>query len=138
VSTDVRAGDLEGTLTLRVGVIRPLSKRLPCIDPSPTDTLTDRMNLALNSSGAGFILSLCPATQYNITAPLVFASPNQEISTAGYPMGADRAMLVVSGALVNGTGHTTAVNGACQSCNGVKLKNVQVAIQNECAIDMPH
>src|SRR5271170_6474026 len=34
-----------------------------CISAEPADTVTDRLNLALNSSGPGFILSLCPNEQ---------------------------------------------------------------------------
>lgn len=74
------------------------------------------MNVALNSSGAGYILSLCPSTQYLIDAPLVMTAPDQEISTQGYPIeqedGTDeRATLVVNGPVSNGEGHTTAITG---------------------------
>lgn len=85
------------------------------------------MNLALNSSGAGFILSLCPSTTYVILAPIKFAAPNQEISTVGYPTGDERATLVVFGPVFNGTGHSTAVDGTCTNCDGVKLRNVQAS-----------
>jgi hypothetical protein len=97
-----------------------------CQDPNPAETLTDRLNTLLNSSGTGYVLSLCPNQQYLIEAPLLFASPDQEISTAGYPTGNDRAILVVNGPIFNGTGHTTAVDGTCDTCSGVKLRNIQV------------
>ncbi|KAK7470215.1 hypothetical protein VKT23_001651 [Stygiomarasmius scandens] len=97
-----------------------------CISPDPADTLTDRMNFALNSSSDGFILKLCASTQYLIQEPLFFAFPNQEISTVGYPTGDTRATLVVNGPVENGSGHTTAVDGTCETCNGVKLRNVQI------------
>ncbi|THV08137.1 hypothetical protein K435DRAFT_740025 [Dendrothele bispora CBS 962.96] len=97
-----------------------------CISPDPADTLTDRMNIALNSSSDSFILQLCPSTQYLIQAPILFAFPNQEISTVGYPTDDTRATLVVNGPVGNGQGHTTAVDGTCQTCNGVKLRNVQI------------
>ena len=72
------------------------------------------------------MLSLCPNRQYFITQPLAFAAPNQEISTQGYPTGEGRATLVVSGPVADGKGHTTAVDGTCINCDGVKLRNVQV------------
>jgi hypothetical protein len=74
------------------------------------------MNIALNSSGPGYILSLCQGTEYYIEAPIMFAFEEQEISTEGYPIeeedGTDlRATLVVSGPVSNGSGHTTAIDG---------------------------
>lgn len=98
-----------------------------CVSPDPTSNLTTRLNQLLSSSGSGYVLSLCPGQQYPITAPLLFTSPNQEISTQGYPTGSDRATLVVSGPVFsNGTGHTTAVDGSCASCHGITLRNIQV------------
>lgn len=99
-----------------------------CISPTPVNTVTDRLNLALQSSGTGFILNLCPSAQYMIQAPIVFTAPNQEISTQGYPTDDSRATLVVSGPVANGQGHTTAVVGTCGNCNGVKLRNIQAGI----------
>jgi hypothetical protein len=72
------------------------------------------------------VLSLCPGREYFITQPLAFAAPNQEISTQGYPTGDQRATLVVSGAVADGKGHTTAVDGTCTTCGAVKLRNIQV------------
>ncbi|KAH9948810.1 hypothetical protein B0H21DRAFT_215485 [Amylocystis lapponica] len=92
-----------------------------CEPADPQNTVSDRLNTLLNTSGTGYVLPLCPSTQYYLTAPLQFFAPNQEISTAGYPTGDDRATLVVSG--VN---QTTAVDGQCQNCNGVILRNVQI------------
>lgn len=99
-----------------------------CISPDPANTVTDRLNAALQSSGPGFILNLCPSSQYMIQAPINFTAPNQEISTQGYPTGDTRATLVVSGPVTNGHGHTTAVDGTCNNCNGVKLRNIQAGI----------
>lgn len=87
-----------------------------CIDPNPQNTLTDRMNVLLNSSGPGYILSLCQGQEYYITAPLIMSAEGQEISTIGYPIeeedGTDlRATLVVNGPVSDGTGHTTAIAG---------------------------
>lgn len=97
-----------------------------CVLPDPANTVTDRINTLLNSSGAGYILQLCPGNQYFIQAPILFAAPQQEISTLGYPTGDDRATLVVNGPVANGQGHTTAVDGTCSTCSGVKLRNIQI------------
>ena len=101
-----------------------------CIPADPANTVTDRLNSALNSSGSGHILSLCPNTKYFIQAPILFAAPNQEISTVGYPTDNSRATLVVNGPVANGQGHTTAIDGTCANCSGVKLRNIQVSIPN--------
>jgi hypothetical protein len=101
---------------------------VPCILPEPVDTVTDRLNLALNSSGPGFILQLCPNAHYMIQAPIFFAAPNQEISTVGYPTDDSRATLVVSGLVSNGQGHTTAVDGTCANCSDIKLRNIQAGV----------
>lgn len=113
--------------------MRKMSSRqsADCEDPNPLNTLTDRLNTLLNSSGPGYTLSLCPSQQYYIEAPLLFSFADQEISTLGYPTpdasGVDeRAILIVNGPVSNGTGHTTAVDGTCQLCSGVKLRNIQV------------
>jgi len=98
-----------------------------CVLPDPANTVTDRLNIALNSSGPGFILQLCPNAHYIILAPILFAAPNQEISTVGYPTDDSRATLVVNGPVANGQGHTTAVDGTCSNCTGVKLRNIQVS-----------
>lgn len=97
-----------------------------CEPPDPANTVTDRLNTLLNSSGPGFTLRLCPNAQYLIQEPLFFSFPDQEISTLGYPTGDDRATLVVNGPVENGQGHTTAVDGTCVNCSGVKLRHVQV------------
>ena len=98
-----------------------------CISPDPANTITDRLNIALNSSGPGFVLRLCPNAQYMIHAPILFAAPNQEISTVGYPTDDSRATLVVDGPVANGTGHTIAVDGTCTNCSGIKLRNIQAS-----------
>lgn len=99
---------------------------MSCVSPDPANTVTDRLNQLLSSGGNGYVLSLCPSREYFITQPILFAAPNQEISTQGYPTGSDRATLVVSGPVSNGTGHTNAVDGTCNTCSGVKLRNIQV------------
>jgi parallel beta-helix repeat protein len=85
-----------------------------------------RLNNLLANGGDGYILSLCPSAQYIITAPILFAAPNQEISTAGYPSDATRATLVVDGPVADGAGHTTAIDGTCATCSGIKIRHIQV------------
>ena len=102
------------------------ARPVQCISPDPANTITDRLNIALNSSGPGFVLRLCPNAHYMIQAPIMFAAPDQEISTVGYPTDDSRATLVVSGPVANGTGHTNAVDGTCSNCSGIKLRNIQV------------
>ncbi|PPQ67583.1 hypothetical protein CVT25_012077 [Psilocybe cyanescens] len=97
-----------------------------CEPADPANTVTDRLNNLLQNSGDGFVLSLCPSQTYMIQAPILFAHPNQEISTVGYPTDDKRAVLSVAGPVMNGQGHTTAVDGTCGTCSGVKLRNVQI------------
>jgi hypothetical protein len=103
-----------------------LHARDDCEPANPDNTLTDRLNTLLNSSGPGYRLPLCPSTQYLIQAPILFFAENQEISTVGYPTGDERATLVVNGPVSNGQGHTTAIDGTCPNCDGVQLRNIQV------------
>lgn len=120
---------LTGTLLTRPTRDSPvLHPRDDCEPENPLNTLTDRLNTLLNSSGPGYILPLCPSTQYYIQAPILFFAPGQEISTVGYPSGDERATLVVDGPVALGQGHTTAVDGTCQNCSGVKLRNIQASI----------
>lgn len=97
-----------------------------CEPPDPANTITDRLNNLLQNSGDGFVLSLCPNATYLIQAPIAFAHNNQEISTLGYPTDNSRAVLAVSGPVMDGQGHTTAIDGTCSTCSGVKLRNIQV------------
>ncbi|KAK7033610.1 hypothetical protein VNI00_012847 [Paramarasmius palmivorus] len=97
-----------------------------CIPAEPQNTVTDRLNDLLRSSGTGYVLKLCQNTRYVIQAPIRFTAPGQEISTVGYPVDDARATLVVSGPVVNGTGHTAAVEGNCNECDGIKLRNIQI------------
>jgi len=97
-----------------------------CEPADPANTVTDRLNNLLKNSGDGYILQLCPNQRYLIQAPILFAHNNQEISTAGHPTDDSRAVLSVSGPVNNGEGHTTAVDGTCGTCSGVKLRYVQI------------
>jgi len=104
-----------------------LDERAPDCEPAdPANTVTNRLNNLLKNNGDGYVLRLCPNQVYLIQAPIHYAHPNQEISTVGYPTDNSRAVLSVSGPVANGEGHTTAVDGTCGTCDGVKLRNVQV------------
>ncbi|KAF7302260.1 Poly polymerase pla1 [Mycena indigotica] len=102
------------------------TRQSECVDPDPANTVADRINTLLNSSGPGYVLSLCPDREYVLQSPIFFAARNQEISTQGYPLGGSRALLTVNGPVANGTGHTTAVDGTCNDCGGITLRNVQI------------
>ncbi|KAG8768309.1 hypothetical protein FRC12_005657 [Ceratobasidium sp. 428] len=101
-------------------------RQLDCIPPEPAETVTDRLNTLLNSSGPGYILPLCQNATYRLTAPLVYAAENQEISTVGYPIGDERATLLVDGFYNDTNGHSVAVQGNCIGCNGIILRHVQI------------
>ncbi|KAF9057830.1 hypothetical protein BJ165DRAFT_1411935 [Panaeolus papilionaceus] len=97
-----------------------------CVPPDPANTVTERLNELLQNSGDGYVLNLCPRQTYLLQAPILFAHPNQEIRTLGYPSGDDRATLAVVGPVANGEGHTTAVDATCKTCSGVKIRGIQV------------
>jgi len=98
-----------------------------CEPADPASNVTVRLNNLLKNSGAGYVLQLCPQETYLIQAPIAFASPNQEISTAGYPTDDSRAILLVSGPIFpNRTGHSTAVDGTCATCSNLILRNIQI------------
>lgn len=99
-----------------------------CEPADPATTVTNRLNKLLQNGGDGYVLRLCPNQVYFIQAPILFTHPNQEISTLGYPTGDERAVLTVSGPISDGEGHTTAVSGTCSTCDGVRLRNVQVIL----------
>jgi hypothetical protein len=100
-----------------------------CEPAEPANNVTDRLNELLSSGGAGYVLSLCPNQNYSITAPLQFTAPEQEINTQGLPSDGSRAVLVISGPVLqpDQSNHTTAVLGQCNTCNGVKLRHIQVS-----------
>ncbi|KAL1734432.1 hypothetical protein EV714DRAFT_281175 [Schizophyllum commune] len=97
-----------------------------CISSDPAETVTDRLNKAFESGGQGYKLQLCPGETYTLTDTIFYTAPGQELSTAGYPTGDDRALLVINGAINNGTGHTTAVDASCDDCDNTSLRNVQI------------
>lgn len=85
----------------------------------PNSTSSAALQAALNTGGAGYVLSLCPDQVYDVSQPLAFASPNQEISTEGYPSGSARAVLRV-------VGGTSAVSGTRAGLDGARLRYIQV------------
>jgi hypothetical protein len=125
-SNSCHATSVLTTLVIRVFDRTIEHRQSDCESPDPANTVTDRLNELLKSSGPGYELRLCPGRQYMIQAPILFAAPDQEISTLGYPTGDDRATLVVVGPVANGKGHTVAVDGTCSTCQGVRLRNIQV------------
>lgn len=90
----------------------------------PSNVSAADINELLATRGSGFVLSLCPSATYTLDRTLVFKSPNQEISTFGYPVDQTRAMLVVDGSTNRTSGMATAIYGA--GLSGTKLRNVQL------------
>ena len=105
-----------------------LYSRAGCEPADPVNTVTQRLNNLLTAGGEGYTLSLCPNQNYPITAALQFTAANQEINTEGLPTDNSRAILTISGPSLqpNQPNHTTAVEGQCAACNGVKLRHIQV------------
>ncbi|CAE6487319.1 unnamed protein product [Rhizoctonia solani] len=97
-----------------------------CTSATPTDGLTERLQTLLTNGGENYILSLCPNTTYDITAPLEFTNKFQEISTLGYPIDDRRAILRISGSTAAEGGHTVAIGGGCNLCEGIKIRNIQI------------
>ncbi|CAE6461483.1 unnamed protein product [Rhizoctonia solani] len=97
-----------------------------CVSASPTEGLTERLNDLLKNGGPNYVLSLCPNTTYDITAPLEFANKYQEISTLGYPIDDQRAVLRVNGSRADEGGHTVAIGGGCDQCEGIQIRNIQI------------
>ncbi|CAE6429404.1 hypothetical protein ACGC1H_000916 [Rhizoctonia solani] len=97
-----------------------------CVSATPTDGLTERLQGLLKTGGENYILSLCPNTTYDITASLEFTNKFQEISTLGYPIDDQRAILRVNGSTAAEGGHTVAIGGGCDLCQGIKIRNIQI------------
>jgi hypothetical protein len=85
----------------------------------PNSTTQAALQSALQSGGAGFVLSLCPGQVYDLTSSLNYTAPRQEISTAGYPVDGTRAVLRVVGGMC-------AVRGNAGGLDGIALRHVQV------------
>ncbi|CAE6485510.1 unnamed protein product [Rhizoctonia solani] len=97
-----------------------------CVSATPTDGLTARLQALLTNGGENYVLSLCPNTTYDTTAPLEFTNKFQEISTLGYPIDDQRAIIRVNGSTAAEGGHTVAIGGGCDLCEGVMIRNIQI------------
>ncbi|KAK0190468.1 hypothetical protein F5146DRAFT_1223358 [Armillaria mellea] len=80
----------------------------------------------LGRQDTGYRLSLCAGAEYLLQSPILFAAPQQEISTVGYPTGDERATLSSMDRSSMEQGHTTAIDGTCANCTGIKIKNIQI------------
>ncbi|KAL1751505.1 hypothetical protein FB107DRAFT_251441 [Schizophyllum commune] len=87
------------------------SRAPDCISYEPAEMVTDRLNKAFESGGHRDTRS---------SSAQFYTAPDQELSTAAYPTGDNRA-------IKNGTGHTTAVDASCDHCDRTSLRNVQVS-----------
>ncbi|KAF8759805.1 Right handed beta helix region [Rhizoctonia solani] len=92
-----------------------------------SNRLASRQQTNTCNGGPNYVLSLCPNTTYDITAPLEFANKYQEISTLGYPIDDQRAVLRVNGSRADEQGgHTVAIGGGCDQCEGIQIRNIQI------------
>ncbi|KAH8827371.1 hypothetical protein DL96DRAFT_1247952 [Flagelloscypha sp. PMI_526] len=100
---------------------QPPQQQPSCISTDPADNTTARINQALSTGGQNYVLSLCQSTTYYLENAIAFTGANQEISTVGYPVGDERALLIVLG-----SSSSTAIDGTCDACGGVKVRNIRV------------
>ncbi|MDP3051991.1 MAG: DUF4214 domain-containing protein [bacterium] len=68
-------------------------------------------------TSVGSVAVLCRNAVFNLTAPVVFTAPNQQIYTQGLPTDSSRAVLIIS----SGT-FAKAING--ENLSGVAIKNI--------------
>ncbi|MGH3168222.1 MAG: hypothetical protein ACRDN0_20360 [Trebonia sp.] len=79
----------------------------------------DTAGITAALSGQGTAAVLCQNATYDLTAPITFTAPDQEIYTEGQPTGSARATLVVTG-----SDQSEAIEGDNES--GITIENVQV------------
>jgi parallel beta-helix repeat protein len=79
----------------------------------------DTAGITAALSGQGAVAVLCQNATYQLTAPITFTAPDQQIYTQGRPTGAARATLVVAG-----TDQSEAIAGDNES--GITVENVQI------------
>lgn len=77
------------------------------------------INALFSEGGPGTKLFLCPGVAYSITGTIVFTAADQELATAGYPSGDQRATLRIDSEAV-----ATAVQGDCRRCARIALRNL--------------
>jgi len=107
------AGTGAGTAAVHAADIRTAPAAASCI-ASGTDAAIDA---ALVGSGAQAVL--CPGAVFELSNPITFTAPNQQLYTQGDPTGATRAILRVAS-----SGLATAVQGNGQP--GIVVSNVQI------------
>lgn len=79
------------------------------------------INAMFSEGGPGTKLMLCPGVEYALTGTIVFTGADQELATAGYPTGDERAVLRVDTEFL-----ATAVQGDCRRCARVSLRNLVI------------
>jgi parallel beta-helix repeat protein len=83
----------------------------------------DTAGITAALSGQGAAAVLCPGATYDLTAPITFTAPDQQIYTEGLPTDSTRATLVVDSASTGKLG-STAIVGTNES--GITVENIQV------------
>lgn len=89
------------------------AKAATCIASGDTAGITAAL------SGQGATAVLCQNATFDLTAPITFTAPDQQIYTEGLPTGSSRATLVVTG-----PSQSEAIDGDNES--GIAIENIQV------------
>lgn len=81
---------------------------------------SDSINQLFIDGGPGTKVHLCPSKLYRLSGTIVFTAADQELATAGYPTGAERATIRVEGSEV------TAIQGDCRRCARVGVRSMVI------------
>lgn len=116
LALDAAAGLIGAAALVIPGAVLPAAAAdaaVPCLSSGTDATI----NGALTGPGAQAVL--CPDAVFDLSHPVAFTAPHQEIYTLGRPDGAHRAVLRVAGSDL-----TTAIQGNNE--DGVAVENIQV------------
>lgn len=90
-------------------------------DCTPATISANDISAMFYQGGAGYKVSLCPSTTYELDDTITLWHQDQELSTAGYPVDDTRATL-----LVTGQDQAVAVFIGCDDCAGASVRNIQI------------
>lgn len=77
------------------------------------------INARFTEGGPGTKVYLCPGVEYALQGTIVFTAADQELATAGYASGDNRATLRIDSERV-----ATAIQGDCRRCARVAVRNL--------------
>ncbi|KAM0755359.1 hypothetical protein T439DRAFT_375738 [Meredithblackwellia eburnea MCA 4105] len=90
-----------------------------CVDGTANDTYISSL---FYYGGAGTTVLLCQGVTISLTNAIFFSAANQTLATVGYPQGALRATVKVTG-----SDQSCAIYGAIGGGDNIALRNIQVA-----------